>query len=444
MVSTMNDPQRHPAGAHPSPAAADPTPYWTRAACLAFAFATLYALAVVALRLPAWQADHREAFRIALLLHVNLAVFVWLALTMAGQWARSLGERAWRWPLAAGIAGTVLLAASPLAGGRPVMADYFPWLQGNPLFALGLGLVCAGTLGMAVQRLALASGPGHAALRLAAWPPIFAAAAAATTLLAGGSGVDVAWAAGHTLLFAHVAMLCHEWTVHGNGDAARATRAVRVLVAASALLAVLPLAFAPGSPGFRFAYTASMMAILWLPPVYVALGLRRNPARVAGVATRPVSRLALALSMPLFALGAALGVAIALAGTPTTLITAHYHAAMGAVAISRMGMAYLHTGALALDTARWPALRRQLAVYASALVLLTAGLAIAAVEGAPRKTSATEFVAKGAWYRAGMSVAGVGGTLALVGTVWLLFNLLGNDRRARKALSRPTVARSAA
>ena len=78
-----------------------PTPIahrWTQVACLAFALATLYALAVVAFRLPAWSSDHREAFRVALLLHVNLAVFAWLVITMAGQWARSLGERAWRWP----------------------------------------------------------------------------------------------------------------------------------------------------------------------------------------------------------------------------------------------------------------------------------------------------------------------------------------------------------
>jgi hypothetical protein len=433
--------ERHfPRGGRPSPDGADPTPYWTRAACLAFAFATLYALAVVALRLPAWQADHREAFRVALLLHVNLAVFVWLALTMAGQWARSLGSRAWRWPLAAGIAGTVLLAGSPLAGGTPVMADYFPWLGGNPLFALGFGLVCAGTLGMAAQRLCIPAGPGHAALRLAAWPAVLAAAAAAATALVGGNGTDLAWAAGHTLLFAHVAMLCHEWTVQGNGDATRSTRAVRWLVAASVLLAAMPLAFAPGSSGFRTGYSMSMIGALWLPPVYVALGLRSGAVRSA----RPVSRFALALSLPLFALGAALGAAIAWSGTPTTLITAHYHAAVGAVAISRMGMAYLHTGALALDAARWPAVRNQLAVYASALVLLTAGLAIAAVEGAPRKTSASEFVAKGPWYRAGMSVAGVGGTLALVGTVWLLVNLLGHERRARKVAGPPAAIGGAA
>ena len=408
-----------------------PLDAWTRAACLAFALATLYALAVVAFRLPAWQADHRDAFRIALLLHVNLAVFVWLALTMAGQWARSLGAAAWRWPVVAGVCGTVLLAAAPLAGGVPQMADYFPWLADNLLFTLGFALVSAGTLAQAVQRLCqpVHEGHGDSALRLAAWPAVFAPLAAVTAMLNGADGVDIAWAAGHTLLFAHVAMLCHEWTVHGGGQPRRAVRALSVLVFASAGLALLPCFLAPGTAAFRTAYSWSMIGLLWMPPFYVAFGLRKSGRERQA----PVSGFALVISLSLFALGCLLGIAIALDGRPTTLVTAHYHAAVGAVAISRMGMAYRQTGNLAADPLRWPSLRKQLAVYASALVLLTAGLTLAAVEGAPRKTSAAELVAKGAWYRAGMTVAGVGGTLAMVGTTWLLINLLGSGRKNSSA-----------
>ena len=51
------------------------------------------------------------------------------------------------------------------------------------------------------------------------------------------------------------------------------------------------------------------------------------------------------------------------------------------------------------------------------------GLALAAVEAAPRKTSAAETVAKGPYFRTGMAVSGVGGLLAMVGATWLVLNL---------------------
>ena len=60
---------------------------WTLVACLAFVFATAYAVAVVLFRLPFFLGDHGHRFRVALVLHVELAVFFWLMATMAAQWA---------------------------------------------------------------------------------------------------------------------------------------------------------------------------------------------------------------------------------------------------------------------------------------------------------------------------------------------------------------------
>lgn len=400
---------------------------WTQAACLAFAFATAYAIAVVFLRLPLAGLEHRDLFRVALALHVELAVFVWLSLTMAGQWASSIGTIAWRWPVVLSVAGTAMLALSPLAGGNAVMADYFPWLANNRAFSVAFGLVSLGVLSVAVQRLWLRASLEDSALRLVAWIFLCALGAALTTAVSDhASGLDIAWAAGHTLLFAHVAMLSHEWTVHGQGDPRRALMAVRALLVVSVCMVLLPFVFTPGSPAFHGAYTLTMSGFLWLPPLWVALGLRGRQADAGA----PASRLALNLSITFFLLGILLGALISATSVATTLVTAHYHAAVGAVALSRMGMAYrgmrLMTQMPGVQPVplRWPAVRGQLLTYAAALLFLIGGLSLASVEGAPRKTSAGELSVKGPWYRAGMMVSGVGGTLAMVGTVWLLFNLL--------------------
>ena len=87
----------------------------------------------------------------------------------------------------------------------------------------------------------------------------------------------------------------------------------------------------------------------------------------------------------------------------------------------------------------WPsvkAMRRQLLIYTTALFLLFSGLVLGAVDAAPRKTSAGELVTKGPYFKAGMSISGVGGLFAIAGSIWLLVNILspsgsrgGRERR---------------
>ena len=56
---------------------------WTLTACLAFTFAMAYAIAVVIFRLPGQGFGNGHLFRIALALHVELAVFFWLIIPLA-------------------------------------------------------------------------------------------------------------------------------------------------------------------------------------------------------------------------------------------------------------------------------------------------------------------------------------------------------------------------
>lgn len=396
------------------PAAADA---WRWLAALALLLATLYALAVVIFRLPFFVGASPRLFRTALALHVELAVFVFLAATMAGQWAAhcpsSPSRRALLPPLLAAL-GTSLLACSPLAGGQPAMLDYFPVLTGNPLFAAGFGLICLGVLKAALAALASRTLPKG--LRLSAGAVLMAALATLLSALRGPAGLaDLAWAGGHTLLFAHVLMMGHEWTIHGHRPAAEARTPLRLLAAGSALMPMIPLFYAPGSDEFRALYTYGMSALLWPPALWLLWTISRRPA--AGTSRLEAS--ILHLSFALFVAGCLLG---ALIDAPTTLVTAHYHATMGAVAISRMGMAYRGQSRIAP-----PAARRQLLTYTLGLALLAGGLALAAIEAAPRKTAASELVAHGPWFVTGMSISGLGGIVAMIGTVWWVFHLLLNQ-----------------
>lgn len=396
-----------PERALPAPATA-----WMWLASLALVLATLYALAVVIFRLPFFVSTNPQLFRTALALHVELAVFVFLAATMAAQWTQNSISRSDLLPPVIAALGTGLLALSPLAGGPPVMLDYFPMLSGNPIFAAGFGLICLALVSAAFSTVAARS--GHEALRLSAWAVLMALLATLLTASRAGAAVgDLAWAAGHTLLFAHVIMMGHEWTLHGEPPPSSSKTPLRLLAAASTLMPLIPLFHPPGSAAFTAYYTHAMSLLLWPPVLWLAWQLRAAPTQQPSARGRTILR----VSITLFVVGCLLG---ALIDAPTTLVTAHYHATMGAVAISRMGMAYRHR------PAHDPGARRQLLTYAAGLTLLAAGLALAAIEGAPRKTSASELIVHGPWFVAGMSISGLGGIVAMIGTGWWVFRVLGD------------------
>lgn len=385
---------------------------WTHVACYAFVAATVYALAVVALRMPGIAAAP-DAFRFALALHVELAVFVWLASSMAGQWIQGISTpRSAAAPFLA-LIGTTLIVLAPLGGGSPVMADYFPWIDGNRLFGMGFALFCLSVL------LAAAHAVWHSGTdlsrRLSAWCFIAAGITLIGDLSNGARDPHaLAWGVGHVLLFAHVAMMLWEWrTLTGTGHhTARFGSLWLALV--SGLLAMVPWIYSPTSPEHRVLYTEAMRWLLWPPAAallaaIVLVSIRRR--------TRPPT--GILISMALLSAGLVLGTLI---DGQTTLITAHYHAAIGAVAISRMAMTYQ---LYAPEFPRVSAQKRtrQLITYSAGLALLIAGLLTASLDNAPRKTSGMESVDRGKAYSIGMAISGLGGLLAMTGSIWLVANL---------------------
>lgn len=413
-------------------------------ACLAFLFATAYAIAVVVFRLPIDGLLEPRLFRMALALHVELAVYFWLMSTAAAEW--SAGDArddltplpARYLPPALAALGTLSIALSPWLGGEPRMADYFPWLDGNLLFRLGFSSFTVAVLLAATRAARLAVCGGESAIwrgvGISALPVLAAAATALVDLLQGARSIaDLAWGAGHTLLFSHVALMCWEWSRLGNVAVQRSPRAAIWLLAAAAML--LPLTgfvFAPGSVEHQRVFTLAMSWLLWPPALLVGLtALHATPSHdIAVFLNTPADRglrprLVIALTLSFFVCGNVLG---ALIDGATTLVTAHYHATIGAVALSRMAMTYFSADRLAPALPSPRGARRQFLTYATALVLLASGLALGAIDASPRKTSAGELASKGPYFRAGMSISGVGGLFAIAGSLWLVFNLTLSGR----------------
>jgi len=410
---------------------------WTLVACLAFFFATAYAIAVVVFRLPLPGVQEPHLFRVSLALHVELAVYFWLMATMAALWSAGRGTADGRalggtpiLPAAAGV-GTLLVVVSPLAGGTPLLADYFPWLVGNALFSSGFLLFTAAVVTASLQAAwhllsrrerRTWEGAGLSALpALAALLTLLAALACGARELA-----DLAWGAGHALLFAHVASMCWEWGrfSRSSGGTDRVQRLCALALALASLgLPVIPFLFAPGSAAHGQAYTLAMSWLLWPPALVAGIWTLRHflLSRPRGDVGRFDPALFIGIAFVFFLVGNVLG---ALISAPTTLVTAHYHASIGAVALTRMATTYHAADTLAFG---WPSLkgvRRQLLTYATALLLLFSGLALGAFDAAPRKTSAGELVTKGPYFKAGMSISGVGGLFAIAGSAWLLVNIL--------------------
>ena len=139
--------------------------------------------------------------------------------------------------------------------------------------------------------------------------------------------------------------------------------------------------------------------------------------------------------MLLFFLGCVFGAAI---NGETTLVTAHYHGTVGAVAVAYMGLGYRLLPAFGFAAAgriaRW-----QLAVYGSGLLMLASALAWLGSMGVPRKTPHVDQAAQTVASMTAMGLMSVGGLLSLIGIALFVF-AIGRciwPRAAKKTMRTP-------
>lgn len=371
-------------------------------------------------------------FRRCLVVHVDLSLVAWQLSFLVAAWcclpgSAASGRRAARGAVLA-LAGLVLLVASALIpGAEPVLSNYVPAID-HPLFATGLVVFAAGVaLGLLDGRMLASDGPPVIPMPESA--AIFLRAAAIAVLLAlltfGASVMSLppglvplarwehlGWGGGHVLQFASVAAMLACWQVllERAGAEPLSPRLARIL----AIVLTAPLLFAPvlalRFDGGRHAFTRLMEAGIF-PVVLVVLVLGAASLRRTRFRDRSLVA-SLSASAALILLGFGLGFAI---DGSSTVVPAHYHAAIGAVTASFMALTPILLPGLGLGLpsprarriARW-----QPACFAAGQAVFAAGFAIAGIHGMARKVYGAE-QARSAMETAGLAIMAAGGLVAV-------------------------------
>lgn len=418
--------------------------YWWLLALLALGFSTLFAVVLVIARTP-FLGLGASFFRMALVLHVDLAVVVWFLAVAAGIWLIAIPvkegvlfrlARGGFW-LAGG--GVLAMLVSPFGkGAQPVLANYVPVLD-TPFFYLGLTAFLGG---IALAALAALVSFGERLLRQvdkadknAGMPALWhwAVAAAIVAFLgaclvfglalpeAGGeASLDGRlWGGGHVLQIVHTLMLMAAWLC--LGQAALSGIGLRrkwvVAMVAGELLAVLAdiaiaLLCQVDTPAYRRGFTEIMRWATWPAPVALAVCLLLGYHRLATMRRLTLPELGLIASAALFMLGCVVGAGIR---GETTAVPAHYHGTVGAVTLAYMLWARSALENVGLKFGPGRLWRWQPFIYGCGIGLMVLGLAWAGSMGVPRKSPHAEVAVAEGLRQAAMGLAGVGGLLATLG-----------------------------
>jgi hypothetical protein len=418
---------------------------WVILGLLSLVAAGIFSLILVLARTPIIQSlvPFVDFFRIALVVHVNLSVLVWLLAITAALWSLSsrgdcrLWDRTSFWLAAAGAAVMVL---APFAGaGNPQMSNYVPVLD-HPFFFAGLGLFVAGIashlLRAVVTRARLGdtlSGPDALSAGITFSAVIVAAAFLSTWASYLGMPADMSgqiyfeflfWGGGHVIQFSYTLLMMIAWVVLLSASGCRVELTPRLMLV-FLLFVCLPIITVPFlylahdvvSAGHRLAFTELMkyggLSCLPLGLAILSALWRAQPESGEGLYLRS----SLNSSVVLFAAGGVLGFLIV---GLDIVIPAHYHGATVGVTIAFMGLVYfllprLGFGPIPERMAFW-----QPYLYGSGQLLHIAGLAWTGGYGVQRKTAGAAQGVDRMGEVAGMGLMGLGGLISVTGGILFL------------------------
>ncbi|NNL96412.1 MAG: cytochrome C oxidase subunit I [Xanthomonadales bacterium] len=417
---------------------------WLMLGLAALVFAGLYSLLLVLARTPAVQkmTPFIGFFRVALVIHVNLSVLVWLMSVCAACWSLSVRNRLPRWDmlsLGLAIAGTGVMVVAPLAGaGQPLMNNYVPMLQ-HPVYYAGLILFGAG-IGSHLLRC-LFPGPrppgldGTASLHAGIRASALIVATAMLAVLASAAGIpgDMAgqvyfeflfWGSGHVLQFAYTLLMMVCWVVLAANSGCHFVLSPRLTLTFLVILALpvitvpfLYLAHDIVSPGHRLAFTELMKygGLSCLPLGLAVVASLRGVQPPAGEQRH--LRAALLASILLFATGGILGFMVA---GLDIVIPAHYHGSTVGVTLAFMGLVYYLLPRLGFGDLPPRLAFRQPIIYATGQMMHIIGLAWTGGYGVQRKTAGLAQGVDRLGEIAGMGLMGLGGLVSVIGGLLFL------------------------
>lgn len=412
---------------------------WLQLGVAALAIAGVFAVLLVVARTPqlAWA---KELFSVALVIHVDLSVFVWFLSVIGLGCSRYLTQQnvphfpylqaSAFWSMAA---GTALMALSPLEGEWEVIkSNYIPVLY-NPIFFLGLSLMAASMLVLSLAVVVSEMRPKATGReetfcwQVMGWVVLMALSmfAANAVLLNPAIALKdsyefVFWSGGHTLQFAFTLVAMLAWLALYKvlrGEALLGDRGYKTIGIITLLGVVYPLfayLYHPvDSEAFRQIFTDAMKYLGGLAPAGIMLLIAWKLCKVKpAYSGKHPAFSALIMSLVVFGAGGALGFLIQ--GQNVT-IPAHYHGSIVGVTIALMGYAYLLLPQLGWRdvsgsrTAFW-----QPVWLGVGQLMHVGGLAYSGGYGVLRKQAAegVEFAPE---VKVALGVMGAGGLLAIIG-----------------------------
>lgn len=422
---------------------------WLMLGLAALVGAGVFSILLILARTPAIQemVPLVDFFRVALVVHVNLSVLIWL-LSVAGMlWslASRVDRPAWdRISFMMAATGTATVVISPFVGAAdPLMNNYVPLLR-HPVFYSGMILFAAGITSHLLRSLLSMRRPaaqldGSSALQLGIALGGVITLVAIASLVASWAGIPnsmdgeiyfefLFWGNGHVLQFTHTMMMMIAWIVLAEASGCRFELTPR-LVLAFLLILALPVITVPFlyfahdivSPGHRLAFTELMkyggLSCLPLGLATLVSVVKAGPPGPQAPAEAPYLRSALLASMTLFAVGGVLGFLIS---GLDIVIPAHYHGSTVGVTIAFMGTCYyllprLGFGALPARLAWW-----QPVLYGGGQLLHILGLAWTGGYGVQRKTAGLAQGVDRLGEVAGMGLMGLGGLISVIGGLLFL------------------------
>jgi hypothetical protein len=418
---------------------------WILLGLLSLVGAGIFSILLVLARTPFLQSviPFVDFFRVALVVHVNLSVLVWLLAISAALWCIA-GRRAssrldapafW---LAA--AGTAVIVLAPFVGaGSPQMSNYVPVLD-HALFFAGLTLFATGILIQAFrlflswpvlgQRLT-GSDALNVGIGLSAVIVVFALISVYASWSGTPKSIDgqayyefVFWGGGHVVQFAYTLLMLIAWAVLASVSGCDVKLSPRLMLV-FLLMVCLPTITLPFlylahdivTAGHRLAFTELMKygGLSCLPLGLAIVAALWQPPKASGEGR--YLRAALLSSVVLFAVGGVLGFLIV---GLDIVIPAHYHGATVGVTVAFMGLCYyllpkVGYGPVPERMAVW-----QPYLYAGGQLMHIAGLAWTGGYGVQRKTAGVAQGVDRLGEVAGMGLMGLGGLVSVIGGILFL------------------------
>ncbi len=461
---------------------------WLLLSAASLLLSGLLAILLAAARTPVLDslASDPLFFRRGLVIHVDLALLVWIFSFVAGLFALIPARREpgllQRGSIIVGLAGVMLILASAGArGSKPILSNYVPVID-HPLFLAGLGTFALGILLAVADRRLLPSsetgegvipmsGAARIALRTSAFAVIasllcFAGSWVSTSrsLVAEAYYENLFWGGGHVLQVASVAAMSGAWLILLQPLVARpilSRRAASIafgLLLLPALLSPLLAVQGPASPYYRIGFTWMMQWGIF-PVILFVLGAcvlallrarvgepeRSGPGRSlsddAGAESIALASAdatpAQALGAPLIGFATSAGLALlgfvlgAMIRGSNTMVPAHYHAAIGAVTASFMAVTYVLLPRLGVAVATPRLARLQPLIFGVGQAVFALGFGVAGHFGMGRKVYGAEQLHRSLPETVGLAVMGVGGLIAAVGGVAFLTIVLLSWRRSQ-------------